>query len=212
MPTPTIIPMLNPHIRTSLLKVPPIRGQMILPIESLSLLRDLSHPANLVAARGLDFQIHAFLFQLLSHSIDVNFKVRTQELPNLRILMIPRQPPRRLLITRININIRRRMPMRAPPRLAAPRHHIRVLVKTRRRVLHEVVNLLNGGVVNAEPVFDLVGDEVVDLLGGRGGGEVCGVALGEALGGVRGVGEGGRVPDVFGVRGVEFWMGVSYEL
>lgn len=94
--------------------------------------------------------------------------------------------------------------MRAPPRLRAARDHVCVGVERSQRRIGDGFDFFLGVVVDAEAAGDAVDDEDLLLLVRGRGDEVGGVFDGEALGGVRGVGEGRGVPDVVGVGGVEF--------
>jgi len=202
MSTPTIITVHNPL--TPLLEVPTITRNMILPIQSLPLLRHFPHPTNLLTTRRLDLEIRTLTAQFLRHGIDIHTQILSQEISDLRVLVVPRKRLRSLGVGRVDIDVRGGVAVRAPAGLTAARHHVCVLVQAGRGVFDEVVDFIHGGVVDAESVFDLVGDEVVLLVVGGRGEEVFGVLEGEALGGVGGVGEGGGVPYVLRVGCVEF--------
>lgn len=134
MPTPTIPPMQQ----MPLLKIAPITCQMILSIQPLSVRRHLAHPTNLLARRIRHHQLGALLTQLFSHGIDVDTKVISEELAHLGILMISHQRHRRLGVRAVDIDVRGRVAMGAPARLAASGHHVCVLVEGGGRVVYEV--------------------------------------------------------------------------
>ena len=186
VPTPTLISMHNPPIPP---KIPTICRNMILPIQSLTLFRNLTHPPHLLATHSRHFKIRAFLPQLTRNSINIHAQIIPQKLSNLSILVIAYECFRSVRVRGVDIYVCGAVAVRTPPGLAAAGHHVCVLVQCGRGVLYKVVDFIERGVEYAQSVFDLVFDEIVLLLVGRRVGEVRVVTQGHALGGVAGVGE-----------------------
>jgi hypothetical protein len=95
--------------------------------------------------------------------------------------------------------------VRGPASLGAPRDKLRVCVEGDIGPVDEELDVCLGEVSDAEAFDDGIFEE--SLLGGgrRVHFEVLLVFLVETFGGVGGVCEGARVPDVFGVRSMKFW-------
>ena len=191
--------------------------QMALPIQPFPIQRRLPHPAPkhhlllraLTLTNSHDIPAPP---QLLRHRVNIHPQILPQKNTDLGVLHIPLQTPRHPRIARVDVHVRRRVPVRAPRVLAPFGDQVAEEPGcVDGRVRDDGVDFGIRNVVDAKVFRDggvQVGGCVAGREGGRrGGGQVARVVGREPFGGVGGIGEGGRVPAVLGVDvGVKFWL------
>lgn len=179
--------------------------QMCLAIQALAVEGELAHPADLGTGRIRNFEIGAFLAELLGDGVDVDGEEGAQELADLGVLVVAGEGGSGARVRGVDVDVGGGVAVGGPAGLGAPREHVGVGVECGLGRVGDGFDFFFRVVVDAEAGGDAVDDEDLLLLV-RGRGEEVGCVFdGETLGGVRGVGEGRGVPYVVWVGGVEFW-------
>lgn len=187
-----------------LLEVSGVVCKMRLTIKPLTLLRDLTHPTDLRTIHVQHLEILALLSQLLCHSFDIHLEIIPQELSDFGILMITHQRRSLLRIRRVYVHVCGGVAVCAPACLRTARDHVGVTVQSGQGRVGDGFDLLLCVIVDTEAVDYAVDDEDLFLLVRRRGEKVRGVFDGQTFGGVGGIGERCRVPDIVWIGSVEF--------
>lgn len=192
------------HNTISLLEIARIACQVRLSIQPLACIWHLAHPAHLCAIDTQHLQSLALLSQFFGHSFDIDIQVVPQKISDLGVLVVSLESARSFRIRGVDVYVGGAVAVSRPSRLRAARNHIGILVECGCRVFDELGDLVRGGVVDAQTGSYGFADKFGSFVVGGVGLEVCRIGESEVFGGVGCVGEGGRVPDIFGVFRVEF--------